>query len=120
MLGACLVIVAAAAGYIGLREAPPESAPLAATQIDLRRDLTPGEQGIYADLRVAYEEIGFALQAGEPLPSVADLAAQGLPPFVADNSAAARGGHVWRLERQADKALYVGQKADAALAGSFL
>lgn len=120
VLGACVAIVAAAAGYIGLREAPPESAPLAATQIDARRDLTPAEQGIYADLRVAYEEIGFALQAGEPLPSVADLAAQGLPPFVADNSTAARGGHVWRLERQAGKALYVGQTADAKLAGSFL
>ncbi|MDH1181880.1 DUF6162 family protein [Achromobacter mucicolens] len=120
VLGACVVIVAAAAGYIGLREAPPESAPLAATQIDARRDLTPAEQGIYADLRVAYEEIGFALQAGEPLPSVAELAAQGLPPFVIDNSTAVRGGHVWRLERQAGKALYVGQTADAKLAGSFL
>ena len=120
MLGACLVIVAAAAGYIGLRETPPESAPLAATQIDARRDLTPAEQGIYADLRVAYEEIGFALAAGEPQPSVADLAGQGLPPFVADNSTAARGGHVWRLQPQAGKALYVGQTADAALAGSFL
>ncbi len=120
VLGACLVIVAAAAGYIGLREAPPESAPLAATQIDARRDLTPAEQGIYADLRVAYEEIGFALAAGEPQPSVADLAEQGLPPFVADNSTAARGGHVWRLQPQAGKALYVGQTADAALAGSFL
>lgn len=120
VLGACLVIVAAAAGYIGLREAPRESAPLAATQIDARRDLTPAEQGIYADLRVAYEEIGFALQAGEPLPAVADLAAQGLPPFVADNSTAVRGGHVWQLQRQAGKALYVGQTADATLAGSFL
>ncbi|MBV7501297.1 DUF6162 family protein [Achromobacter sp. ACM05] len=120
VLGACLVIVAAAAGYIGLREAPPESAPLAATQIDARRDLTPAEQGIYADLRVAYEEIGFALQAGEPLPSVEELAAQGLPPFVADNSTAVRGGHAWRLQRQSGKALYVGQTADVALAGSFL
>ncbi|OAE50026.1 hypothetical protein A7J67_04310 [Achromobacter xylosoxidans] len=120
VLGACLVIVAAAAGYIGLREAPPDSAPLAATQIDARRDLTPAEQGIYADLRVAYEEIGFALQAGEPLPSVDELAAQGLPPFVADNSTAARGGHAWRLQRQAGKALYVGQTADAKLSGSFL
>ena len=120
VLGACLVIVAAAAGYIGLREAPPESAPLAATQIDARRDLTPAEQGIYADLRVAYEEIGFALQAGEPLPSVADLATQGLPPFVADNSTAVRGGHVWQLQHKGGKALYVGQTADAALAGSFL
>ncbi|WP_313620561.1 DUF6162 family protein [Achromobacter sp.] len=120
VLGACLVIVAAAAGYIGLREAPPEKAALAASQIDARRDLTPAEQGIYADLRVAYEEIGFALQAGEPLPSVADLSAQGLPPFVADNSTAARGGHAWRLQRQAGHALYVGQTADSALAGSFL
>lgn len=120
VLGACLVIVAAAAGYIGLREAPPDSAPLAATQIDARRDLTPAEQGIYADLRVAYEEIGFALRAGEPFPSVDELAAQGLSPFVADNSTAARGGHAWRLQRQAGKALYVGQTADAKLAGSFL
>lgn len=120
VLGACLVIVAAAAGYIGLREAPQERAALAASQIDARRDLTPAEQGIYADLRVAYDEIGFALQAGEPTPSVADLAEQGLPPFVADNSTAARGGHVWRLQRQPGKALYVGQTADAALAGSFL
>ncbi|SIT30733.1 DUF6162 family protein [Achromobacter sp. MFA1 R4] len=120
VLGACLAIVAAAAGYIGLREAPPETAALAATQIDARRELTPAEQGIYADLRVAYDEIAFAVQAGEPLPSVADLAAQGLPPFVADNSTAARGGHAWRLQRQAGHAMYLGQTADAALAGSFL
>ncbi len=120
VLGACLVIVAAAAGYIGLRAAPPEGAALAATQIDARRDLTPAEQGIYADLRVAYDEIAFALQGGDALPAVADLAAQGLPPFVADNSTAARGGHAWRLQRQAGHALYVGQTADPALAGSFL
>ncbi|MEN4922144.1 DUF6162 family protein [Achromobacter spanius] len=120
VLGACLVIVAAAAGYIGLRAAPAEGAALAASQIDARRDLTPAEQGIYADLRVAYDEIAFAAQAGEPAPSVADLADQGLPPFVADNSTAVRGGHAWRLQKQAGHVLYVGQTADAALAGSFL
>ncbi|EHK65603.1 hypothetical protein KYC_15342 [Achromobacter arsenitoxydans SY8] len=120
MLGACLVIVAAAAGYIGLRPAPAEGAALAASQIDARRDLTPAEQGIYADLRVAYDEIAFARQAGEAAPSVADLAGQGLPPFVADNSTAVRGGHAWRLQQQAGHVLYVGQTADAALAGSFL
>ncbi|MNK18454.1 hypothetical protein D3C87_366610 [compost metagenome] len=120
VLGACLVIVAAAAGYIGLRPAPPEAAAISASQIDARRDLTPAEQGIYADLRVAFDEIGFAIQAGEALPSEADLAAQGLPPFVADNSTAVRGGHAWRVERQPGHALYVGRTADPALAGSFL
>lgn len=120
VLAACLAIVVAAAGYIGLRAAPPEAAALSAAQIDARRDLTPAEQGIYADLRVAYEEIGFAMQAGEALPSESELSSQGLPPFVSDNSTAARGGHAWRVERQSGHALYVGQTADPALAGTFL
>ncbi|MCD0503952.1 DUF6162 family protein [Bordetella petrii] len=119
VLLASLLIVAAAAAYIGLRPARVDSVALAATQIDARRDLTPAEQGVYADLRVAYDEIAFALQGGETLPSAAELASQGLPPFVADNSSAARGGHRWSLQHQNGHAVYLGLSADAGLAGSF-
>lgn len=120
VLGACAVIVALAASYIGLRPAAVETQAVSANQIDARRALTPAEQGIYADLRVASEEISFAAQADGALPGVAGLAELGLPPFVVDNSTAVRGGHAWTAQPQATQTLYVGRSADNEVAGSFI
>ncbi|VFR48655.1 FIG049111: Hypothetical protein in pyoverdin gene cluster [plant metagenome] len=120
VLGACALIVALAASYIGLRPAAVETQAVSANQIDARRALTPAEQGIYADLRVASEEISFAAQAEGALPGVAGLAELGLPPFVVDNSTAVRGGHAWTAQPQAAQTLYVGRSADNEVAGSFI
>lgn len=120
VLGACALIVALAASYIGLRPAAVEAQAVSANQIDARRALTPAEQGIYADLRVASEEIRYAAQAEGALPGVAGLAELGVPPFVVDNSTAVRGGHAWTAQPQAAQTLYVGRSADTEVAGSFI
>ncbi|MEI2414586.1 DUF6162 family protein [Orrella sp. JC864] len=120
VLAACALILAGAGAYIGLAPAPQAAQALAAGQLDARRDLTPAEQGIYADLRVVHDELAYAVQAGLPLPDAAALAEEGLPPFAQDPSSAARGGHVWSDGMVQDRHAYLGRTGDAAVAGSFL
>ena len=120
VLGASVLIVAAAASYIGWGGAEQDVVALPASQVDARVDLNPAEQGIYADLRVAHDEIRYTLDAGQPRPDAAGLAALGLPPFVQDPSSATRGGHVWSDVAADARQAYLGRSAEAAVAGSFL
>lgn len=53
-------------------------------------------------------------------PSPAELAAQALPPFAADASAAARGGHAWTLAEAGGTVAYAGLSADPGTAGSLV
>ncbi|MEA5162693.1 DUF6162 family protein [Cereibacter johrii] len=111
----CLAVLAASAAAISLHRRADDIRSLPAWQIDARSDLTPGEQGVLADLAIAAGEIAW-LAEGEALPDVADLAAEGLPPFAPQASDGLRGGHVWSRSG----GLYLGRSGDPRVAGSFL
>lgn len=114
------VILASAATAAGLRSAPEAEAPPAAGQIDSRTGLTAAEQGLHADLKVAAAEIAALRRADGRAPAPAELAAQALPPFAADPSAAARGGHAWTLTEAGGTVAYAGISAQPATAGSLV
>lgn len=118
VLAACALILTVVATVISLRATPEATQGVPAHQVDARRDLLPAEQGIYADLRVALEEIEMT-GGGDP-PTVAALAELGLPPFVQDASNVRRGGHTWVLQANGAARAYVGLSADTEVAGSLL
>ncbi|WP_449433738.1 DUF6162 family protein [Pseudomonas putida] len=112
-----LLIVILAATVVVLRGEREDQQAIASHQIDARRDLSAAEQGLYTDLRVAFDEIQLLREELGAVPAVAALVDQGLPPFVADASSQRRGGHQWLwLEPGA----FLGLSQDAQVAGSFL
>ncbi|QCO18475.1 hypothetical protein D3869_24915 (plasmid) [Azospirillum brasilense] len=113
-------ILASATLAVGLRAAPDADAPLAAHLIDSRTGLTAAEQGLYADLKAAGEEIAALRTAEGRVPTPEELASEALPPFAADPSAAARGGHAWTLAETGDGVAYAGVSAAPELAGSLV
>ncbi|AWJ92752.1 hypothetical protein Sp245p_23170 (plasmid) [Azospirillum baldaniorum] len=113
-------ILVSAALAVGLRAVPDAEAPLAAHLIDSRTGLTAAEQGLYADLKAAGEEIAALRTAEGRAPTLAELAAEALPPFAADPSAAARGGHAWTFAKTGDGVAYAGVSAAPELAGSLV
>lgn len=116
VLAVCALILAVAGTVVSLRATTEVSQGVAAHQVDARRDLLPAEQGLYADLRVALDEI----EAEGTVLTVAALAELGLPPFVRDPSSAQRGGHTWTLQADGAARAYVGLSADTEVAGSLL
>ncbi|CAG8863644.1 hypothetical protein PS627_00582 [Pseudomonas fluorescens] len=112
-----LLIVALAATVVSLRGERVDEVAIASHQLDARRDLNAAEQGIYTDLRVAFDEIQMQREESALTPSVQALADEGFPPFVADASSASRGSHQWQW---LDLGAYLGQSADSQVAGSFL
>ncbi|MBP2228704.1 hypothetical protein J2847_001995 [Azospirillum agricola] len=114
------LILATAGTAVGLRPAPETDAPLALHQIDSRTGLTAAEQGLHADLKVAADEIAALRKADGRAPAPADLAAQALPPFAADASATARGGHAWTLTESGGSLAYAGLSAAPETAGSLV
>lgn len=120
VLAGCALILAVAGTVVTLRAAPAQSHAVAAHQLDARRDLTAAEQGIYADLRIALEEIDAERAGAARLPAVAALADMGLPPFAQDASSAQRGAHVWTLLADGQTQAYLGLSADSAVAASVL
>lgn len=119
LLAAGAILVSAALA-VGLRAAPDAEAPLAAHLIDSRTGLTAAEQGLHADLKAAGEEIAALRTAAGRAPTPQELAAEALPPFAADPSAAARGGHSWTLAASGHGIAYVGVSAAPELAGSLV
>ncbi|MBM7395621.1 hypothetical protein JOE27_000376 [Pseudomonas sp. M5] len=112
-----LLIVIVAACVVLLRGEREDEQAIASHQIDARRDLTPAEQGIYTDLRVAFDEVQLLREETAAVPSVASLAEEGLPPFVVDAGSQSRGSHQWQwLEAGA----YLGRSQAPQVAGSFL
>ncbi|ULB12402.1 DUF6162 family protein (plasmid) [Cereibacter azotoformans] len=111
----CLAVLVASAAVIGLHRRADDIPGPPAWQIDSRSDLTPGEQGILADLAIAASEIAWLTEGGA-LPDVTDLAAEGIPPFVHQASDGLRGGHVWSQSG----GVYLGRSGDPLVAGSFL
>lgn len=117
---AAALILGGAALAVGLRPAPAGAPVLADHQVDARTGLTPAEQGLHADLRVAADEIVAVRRAAGALPTPEALAAEAVAPFVADASADARGSHVWTLAESAHGAAYVGRTKAPDLAGSMV
>lgn len=120
VLAGCALILAVAGTVVTLRAAPQQSHAVAAHQLDARRDLNAAEQGIYADLRVALDEIDAERAGTARLPAVAALAEMGLPPFAQDASSAQRGAHAWTLVADGGAQAYLGLSADIAVAASVL
>lgn len=112
------LIIAVAALVVSLRVSPDVSTEIAEHQIDARHDLTVAEQGLYADLLVAVDEI--AMLGETATPTVAALSEEGLSPFVKDITAEQRGSHAWTLVRTGEGVAYLGVTADQQVAGSLL
>ncbi|MNP11624.1 hypothetical protein D3C76_1038200 [compost metagenome] len=112
-----LLIVVLAATVVLLRGEREDQQTIASHQIDARRDLTAAEQGVYTDLRVAFDEVQLLREENAAVPSVQALADEGLPPFVADAGSQARGNHQWQW---LVSGAYLGRSQAAQVAGSFL
>lgn len=112
----CLLILGVATSVVLWRGEKPQTQRIASHQLDARRDLSAGEQGIYADLRVTLEEIHLLRAEQHALPSPEQLAEEGFAPFAQDASSVSRGGHAWQLQDQA----YLGLSQNPPVAGSFL
>jgi len=112
-----LLIVVLAATVVMLRGEREDEQTIASHQIDARRDLTPAEQGLYTDLRVAFDEIQLLREETAAVPSVQALADDGLPPFVVDAGSQSRGGHQWSWLATG---AYLGRSQAPQVAGSLL
>lgn len=112
----CLVILAVAGSVALLRGESQTVSSVDSHQLDARRDLSAGEQGIYADLRVTLDEIHLLQAEAQALPTPAQLAEEGFAPFAQDASSVSRGDHAWQLLGQA----YVGLSQNPQVAGSFV
>lgn len=115
-----LAIVLLAGVVVAWRAEPEQSVTIAADQFDARRDLSAAEQGIHTDLLVALDEIHLYREEEQALPEPQRLAEEGFPPFIADASAANRGGHAWQLLQADTLAAYFGRSAAEDVSGSFL
>lgn len=116
VLGVCALIFLLAITTVILRTTTVSAPEIAASQIDARHGLTAAEQGIYADLLVAADEIAFA----DTAPDVETLAGQMIPPFATDASTARRGSHEWRMRQASAAVAYIGITHDPDTAGSLL
>ncbi|MFJ4064709.1 DUF6162 family protein [Pseudomonas sp. NPDC089996] len=112
-----LLIIALAASVVLLRGEREDEQAIASHQIDARRDLTAAEQGIYTDLRVAFDEIQMLREESDATPGVEALAEEGLPPFVVDAGSQSRGSHHWQW---LPSGAYLGRSQAPQVAGSFL
>lgn len=116
----CTLIALVATGVVYSHAAPDKESDIASYQLDARLDLTAAEQGVHTDLGVAFAEMQWFETDQGHLPSPAELAAEGFPPFVDDASASNRGSHQWqRLQLGAD-VFYLGQSQAHDIAGTFL
>jgi hypothetical protein len=113
----CLLILAVAGSVVAWRGVSHEPEPVASHQFDARRDLSAAEQGIYADLRVTFDEIRLLREEQQALPTPQNLADEGFAPFAQDASSVSRGGHAWQLLANT---AYFGHSQNPAIAGSFV
>lgn len=116
VLAVCAVIILLASLTIILRATVATDSSIDTNQVDARRGLTAAEQGIYADLLVAADEIAFA----DTPPAVSDLAQQMIPPFAVDSSTIRRGQHDWQMKQDSTAVVYIGVSHDPQTAGSLL
>lgn len=117
VLLAAVLIVVLAASVVAVRGEREDEQPIAAHQLDARRDLNAAEQGLHTDLWVAVDEIRALREDNGVAPDAQALTDEGLPPFVNDASSQSRGSHRWSLLANG---AYLGRSQDAAVAGSIL
>ncbi|MBK4217125.1 hypothetical protein JJJ17_14430 [Paracoccus caeni] len=115
VLLAALIVVLSATGFIALHRDTATATSLPHWQVDLRSGLNAAEQGLTADLLLAADEMPYLDQVTPEA-----LAAEGLPPFFADATATARGGHHWQLIETTDAQGWLGQPAAKEVAGAML
>jgi hypothetical protein len=92
-----LLILVLAASVVLLRGEREDEQAIASHQIDARRDLTAAEQGLYTDLRVAFDEIQLLREENGSAPR-ADLPKKACRPswsMPAARAAAATNGRCW-------------------------
>ncbi len=104
-------IVSIAAWSVHVRLQPEVSPHLTGHGVDARSDLSPAEQGLHADLQVAADDIHTHHRQRGQWPTVDELAAQGLPPFVPGFDTRARGDHRWQRITAGAHVAYVGRPA---------
>lgn len=92
---------------------------LGAQEVSARYDLKPAEQGIFADLLLAYEEWRM-LPAGEDNRDVAQWIDDNWPPFTDVLEDKQRGHHQWRKHHAEGRDAYVGISQQPDIAGHFL
>lgn len=110
-----LAIVALALLVIGLHRDRDQVAALPGWQVDLRSGLNAAEQGLTADLLNAAPEFDWLSDT-----SPAALAVEGLPPFLPDATARARGGHRWQALGQGTLRGWLGLPGDPQVARAML
>lgn len=113
---ACAIILLLATLGILLGTQHDEQRVILPGQLDARHDLTAAEQGIYADLLVATDE----LVAMGATPSVDELSNLLIAPFAKDVSSIRRGEHTWLLIRKEKSTAYLGITQQPQIAASFL
>lgn len=84
-----------------------------------RYDLTPAEQGIFADLLLVYED-WLLQQKSAANPSIDMLIADNWPPFTDVAEHKNRGAHQWQKIHRNGRDAYLGLSQDKTLAGDFL
>ncbi len=88
-------------------------------EVSARYDLKPAEQGIFADLLLAYEE-WLALPADEGNWAVAVWIDDNWPPFTDVSEDKQRGHHQWRQYHSGGRDAYLGVSQQLEIAGHFL
>ncbi|WP_022961180.1 DUF6162 family protein [Halopseudomonas pelagia] len=116
----CLLILLGASGVVLSHAKADIERDIASYQLDARMDLTAAEQGVHTDLGVAFEEMQWYLTEQGQLPSPAEMATEGFPPFIDDASASNRGGHQWHRLQLGSEIFYLGQSRAHDIAGTFL
>lgn len=111
----CAAILLTSGTVIAWRTQAVSEAVQQAGVLDARRDLNAAEQGLFADLRVACDEIHAANR-----PDVTALAEAGLPPFAPDAASVRRGAHVWQRLQSGKNFAYLGTSGDDKIAASML
>ena len=96
VVSVAVVILLAWAGGIAVRQLKPGSPPLASHQQSAFAGLSALDQGLFSDLRSAAAEIRALQTLHQAWPEPAALAADAIPPFVADAVWAQRGRLGWR------------------------
>jgi hypothetical protein len=119
----CVLALWAAAVHGRLRG--EDARVLESSQLDAFGELNAVEQGTFVDLRVAAEEIyQIYLDEEGAWPTLADVQAEGLPPFARDATWARRGRIEWdaRIANSPtlDVALFLGRSGETDTSGSFL
>lgn len=116
---AVLLLVAAililSSGVVLLHRDSSETLALPEWQVDLRSGLNAAEQGLSADLLNAVPEMPHL-----PDTSPEALADEGLPPFVADVTAQARGQHSWQRLQSGTVQAWLGLPARREIARPIL